>query len=63
MPLTARFHGTCAECGETISPGQRIETGDDDGWRHYRCDELPQRVECVCSRCWLVHAPQQRECA
>lgn len=54
MSLVAQFHGTCAECGETIAPGQRIESVDDQ-WQHVDCHARPEKVECVCSDCWTVH--------
>lgn len=59
MSIVAAYHGVCAECGETITPGQRIETQDEQ-WRHADCNEMPETVGCVCERCWLVHAG---ECA
>jgi DNA-directed RNA polymerase subunit RPC12/RpoP len=56
MKILAQFHGTCAECGETIIPGQRITRDqDDDTWRHHDCGARVEKVECVCARCWLVH--------
>lgn len=53
----AQFHGTCAECSETIAPGQRIERADDpdDGWRHANCHAMPEKAECTCEKCWTVH--------
>lgn len=55
MSLLAQYHGICTECEDPIVPGQQIES-DDDAWRHVNCGELPARVECVCERCFLVHA-------
>jgi hypothetical protein len=56
MAVVATYHGRCAECDETIAPGQRIErTEDDDAWRHTNCHAMPERAECVCSDCWTVH--------
>jgi hypothetical protein len=60
MPVTAQYHGTCAECDETIAPGQRIESvvDDIDGtiWRHANCHAHADKVECACERCFLVHS-------
>lgn len=56
MSLTATYHGTCPECEQPISPGQRIERGDSDElWQHADCAEFAATVECVCERCWTVH--------
>ncbi|WP_375490251.1 hypothetical protein [uncultured Jatrophihabitans sp.] len=64
MPFTATYHGTCTDCDETIAPGQRIERDPDDtGWQHVNCAAPPDRVDCVCERCFLIHAPYQAGCA
>lgn len=56
MSVLAQYHGTCAECEETIAPGQRIERDDqDETWRHVDCAAMPERAECVCEKCWTVH--------
>lgn len=56
MSLTAVYHGQCAECEDPIVPGQQIVSDDDGGWQHVDCGARPERVECVCERCFLVHA-------
>lgn len=62
MAVVAQYHGQCAECEQTIVPGQQIETVDDE-WQHVDCGSLPERVVCVCEKCFLVHAPMQPGCA
>lgn len=54
MTLTAQYHGVCADCLDPILPGERID-GEDGEWRHARCGALPEKVQCVCERCFLVH--------
>lgn len=61
MSLVAEYHGTCEECEDPIIPGQRIQSVDDE-WQHVDCNARPARVECVCEKCFLVHAPQQAVC-
>jgi len=55
MPLTAQYHGQCTECEGPIVPGQQIRSEDDE-WVHHDCGARPAKVECVCEKCWLVHA-------
>lgn len=55
MSVLAQYHGQCSECEFDIVPGQLIER-DDDEWRHVDCAAMPEAIECVCQRCFLVHA-------
>jgi hypothetical protein len=60
MTLTAQYHSRCTECDEPIIPGQQIRA-EDDQWVHHDCAATtPTRVECVCEKCFEVHAG---ECA
>jgi len=55
--VTAQYHGQCDECERPIIPGQEIRA-EDDAWVHVDCGARTATVECVCERCYLVHAGQ-----
>ena len=55
VSFLAQYHGTCEECGETIAPGQRIERVDDE-YEHVNCGARAETADCVCERCFCVHA-------
>lgn len=63
MTITARYSGTCPECGDHWQPGDSIDTvepGNLSRWKHAACpddpaDSLLRRGEQACATCWLVH--------
>lgn len=61
MSVLAEYHGQCAECLEPIIPGQRIHSVDGE-WQHASCGARPETAPCVCSDCFLVHAPMRAVC-
>ena len=59
MSFEAKYHGTCEDCGEHITPGDLINFADMNlrSVAHADCTEdslLPERVEVTCTECWLI---------
>ncbi len=57
MAFEANYHGTCAECGEHIAPGMRVEYRGDGASRelvHANGCEIPEPVVGeVCTVCFM----------
>ena len=56
MSFPAKYTGYCnAECGVRIQEGDLVEYSDDQ-IVHADCSEheVPERLETVCTSCWLV---------
>lgn len=63
MTLTARFSGTCHECGQRWQPGDLIRADQPERgvlpiWQHATCPETPDDRDAQrtpCERCFLIH--------
>lgn len=63
--ITARYSGTCPECGGRWQPGDLIRCNHgsrvDGGvavWQHVSCPDVPSDFDHhapVCTTCWLSH--------
>ena len=59
MIITAKYAGTCPDCGGRWQEGDRIRVAE-GAWRHETCPDDPgefdlKRGESVCTACWLIH--------
>lgn len=53
MTFTAHYHGTCATCGEHVSPGDPCAWVDDE-IVHDLCETpVPTTPAEVCPDCWI----------
>jgi hypothetical protein len=57
--FTAQYRSMCAECGDTINPGEDVRYDEHDRLVHWMCPDDPDLSvgsATPCPKCFLVHS-------